>query len=188
MLFEVPLDKIEGLTVRKETHLKKEREELYLQFDCGEIARIHVSNIAEFEKAIREAVGKQLKKEILIPHGHISLTMSEKIIREEKLWYLFSAQGILSETWKPGRLYITNKRLFWVYRVDNQKILEVPLYEITGISVTTCMSVPGVKAGEKVLSVAYDGKCAFFYGKVEKLCEIESAIQDIFPKPMVQSL
>jgi len=55
-IFEVPLNKIEGIIVRKETHFKEERDELYLQFDCDEVARIHVSSVTEFKKAIEEAL------------------------------------------------------------------------------------------------------------------------------------
>lgn len=71
MLFEVPLDKIEGLMVRKEHHFKKGQEELCLQFDCGEVARIHVSNVTEFKEAIELAVGRGLEKRTLTPSGRI---------------------------------------------------------------------------------------------------------------------
>jgi len=63
MLFEVSLDKIEGLMVKKE----KERDELYLQFDCGEIVRIHVSNVTELRQTIKMVVGKKLENKIVIP-------------------------------------------------------------------------------------------------------------------------
>jgi len=188
MLFEVSLDKIEGLMVKKEIHFKEEREELYLQFDCGEVARIHVSNVTELKQAIKMIVGKELENRIMIPSERTPLPEGEEIIREEKLWYLFPAQGILGETWRPGRLCLTNKRLFWVYRVDNQKMFEVPLDKLTGVSVSARASVPGIKAGEKVLNVTYDGGCALFYGKVEKLYETESVMRDIFLKPLVPSM
>jgi len=188
MLFEVSLDKIEGLMVKKENHFKKEREELYLQFDCGDVARIHVSNVAELEQAIKKIVGKELENRIVVPSERTPLPEGEEIIIEEKLWYLFPAQGILGETWRPGRLCLTNKRLFWVYRVDNQKMFEVPLEKVTGVNVKACVSVPGIKAEDKVLNVTYDAGRALFYGKAGKLCEMESAIQEIFPKPLVPSI
>jgi hypothetical protein len=188
MLFEVSLDKIEGLMVKKENHFKKEREELYLQFDCGDVARIYVSNVTELEQAIKKIVGKELENRIVVPSERTPLPKGEEIIIEEKLWYLFPAQGILGETWRPGRLCLTNKRLFWVYRVDNQKMFEVPLDKVTGVNVKACVSVPGIKAEDKVLNVTYDAGRALFYGKAEKLCEMESAIQEIFPKPLVPSI
>lgn len=188
MLFEVSLDKIEGLMVKKEIHFKKEREELYLQFDCGEVARIHVSNVTELKQAIKKIVGKELENRIVIPSERTPLHEGEEIIKEEKLWYLFPAQGILGETLRPGRLCLTNKRLFWVYRVDNQKMFEVPLDKVTGVNVKACVSVPGIKAEDQVLNVTYECGRALFYGKVEKLCEMESSIQEMFLKPLVPSI
>jgi len=188
MLFEVSLNKIEGLVVKKENHFKKERDELYLQFDCGEVARIHVSNVTELKQAIKVIVGKELEDRIVIPSERTPLPKGEEIIKEEKLWYLFPAQGILGKTWRPGRLYLTNKRLFWVYRADNQKMFEVPLDKVTDVNVKARVSVPGIKAEDKVLNVTYDGGRALFYGKAEKLCEMEAAIQEILPKPLVPSI
>jgi hypothetical protein len=63
MLFEVSLDKIEGLMVKKE----KEREEIYLQSDCGEIARIHVPNVTELKQTIKMIVEKKIENRIVIP-------------------------------------------------------------------------------------------------------------------------
>jgi hypothetical protein len=56
MLFEVSLDKIEGLMVKKEKHVGKEREELYLQSDHGEVARIRISNATELKQTIKMIV------------------------------------------------------------------------------------------------------------------------------------
>lgn len=185
MLFEVSLDKIEGFMVKKEKHFKEDRDELYLQFDSGEVARIHASNVTELKQAIKMIVGEKLENRIVIPSEHMPLPEGEEIIKEEKLWYLFPAQGILGKTWRPGRLCLTNKRLFWVYQVDNQKMFEVPLDKVIGVNVKAHVQAPGIKAEDKVLNVTYDGGCALFYGKVEKLCEMESAIQEIFLKPLV---
>ena len=70
MLFEAPLEKIEGLVISREVHFKKEREEIYLQFD-GKGARIHVSNTREFKEAL-ESVGV-LEKEFSIPCERVPL-------------------------------------------------------------------------------------------------------------------
>lgn len=99
MLFEVRLDKIEKLMVRKEARFKDEREELYLQFDCGEIARIHTSDIEEFDKAIKLAVERDIENELLTLSRTTHQNEGEEIIQETRAWYLFTAQGLLSETW-----------------------------------------------------------------------------------------
>ncbi len=56
ILFETSLDKIERLTVTKETHLREKRDELYVQSNCGGVARIHVSKVTEFKQAIEDAL------------------------------------------------------------------------------------------------------------------------------------
>ena len=62
MLFEVDLDKIEKIMLRKEAHFKKEREELYLQFDCGEIARIHISGIRRIREGNKNSSWTRSRK------------------------------------------------------------------------------------------------------------------------------
>jgi hypothetical protein len=71
MLFEVHLNKIEKLMLQKEARFREEREELYLQFDCGEVARIHASEIKELEEAIKQAVGHDIEnKPLSFRHTH----------------------------------------------------------------------------------------------------------------------
>ena len=188
MLFEVHLGKIEKLMLRKEVRFKEEREELYLQFDYGEIARIHTSDIKEFEKAIKLAVGRDIENELLISSRHTHQNEGEEIVQEKRAWYLFTAQGLLSETWKPGRLCLTKKRLFWVYQMDNQKMFEIPFDKVTDLKVSSCHSVPWIKVGEKILTVTYEGGCALFYAKVDELHEIESAMHSVLLKQICPSI
>ncbi|HII07606.1 MAG TPA: gas vesicle protein [Methanotrichaceae archaeon] len=54
-LFEAPLENIGKISVRKMNEFGWEREEINLQFQ-DEIARIRVSNLVEFEGAIRKAM------------------------------------------------------------------------------------------------------------------------------------
>jgi len=97
MLFEVSLDKIEGLMAKKENHFKKEREELYLQFNCGEVARIHASNVTELKQTIKMIVGKKLENRIVIPSERTPLPKGEEIVREEKPPYSFVAKTVGSK-------------------------------------------------------------------------------------------
>jgi hypothetical protein len=173
ILLEIPLDKIEGLAINKEMHYAKEREELYIQFNCGEIVRIHVSNVVELKDAIEKLLGKRLEHNIPLENHHPLLSEDEKLLQVEKLWYLFPAMGILSETWKPGRLYLTNKRLFWVYRVDGEKMFEVPLYKISNLTTSSD------KRNGKVLMITFDGKNAFFRGDEQSVDNIIEAIRQI---------
>jgi len=186
ILFEIELDKLEGLMIRSDTYLRKEREELYIQFDCGETARIHVSNIRELKDAIEETVGKQLERELSIPYEQYPLPQGEKIVQTEKFWYLFPSMGILTEAWRLGRLSLTNKRLFWVYQVDNQKMFEVPFDEIIGVTLGFNGKESSISACEKVLIIAYNGGRVLFGGDENRLQKMKIAIEKMIPeKPIV---
>lgn len=185
ILLEVPLDKVEGLMINKERYYKKEREELYIQFDCGEIARIHVSNVSELKDAIEKSVGKQLEREIPISYGQYPLPEGEEIVWAEKLWYLFPAMGVLGETWKPGRLYFTNKRLLWVYRLDNQKMFEVPFDIITGVTIEFNEKKTAISGMEKALMIAYDGGSSLFGGDEKKLHRTKIRIEKMIREQLV---
>jgi hypothetical protein len=179
VLFEVPLDKLECLMISKEMRYRKEREELYIQYDCGEVARIQVSNVMELKDAIEKTVGKRLEGEIPIFQEQYPMPGDEETIRAEKLWYLFPAMGILGEIWKPGRLYLTNRRLFWVYRADNQKMFEVPLDKIVSAAIVSHEKRPGVNDGEKVLAIGYEGGVSLFGGNEQGLCDMKAELEKV---------
>jgi hypothetical protein len=65
IVFEAPLDKIEGLIVQKETRFKTERDELYFQFTGGEVGRVYVSEIGEFKEAIGNALLASLNRKTI---------------------------------------------------------------------------------------------------------------------------
>jgi hypothetical protein len=81
MLFEAPLEKIEGIVIGRDIRFKKEREEIYLQFD-GKVAQIHVSNTRGFKEALERAAGRPLEKEFSIPCERIPLPVAkpEKVL------------------------------------------------------------------------------------------------------------
>jgi len=60
MLFETSLDKIEALIINTETRFKNQREELALQIDSGEVARLRVMDVVGFKEAIEKACEKKL--------------------------------------------------------------------------------------------------------------------------------
>ena len=176
ILFEVQLEKIEGVMVSRELHFKKEREDIHLQFDCGEVARIHVSNTTELKEALEGAAGRPLEMKLSIPCEYALLPEGEDIILEKRLWYLFPTQGILSETWRPGSLCITNRRLYWTYKQDNQKMFEVPIDNVTG----TTIQIGGFdvnRENEKILAIAYGDEVALFSGNEETLYDIKTEME-----------
>jgi hypothetical protein len=56
IVFEAPLNTIEGFMVQKETPFKTERDDLYLQFTGGEVGRVYVSEIGEFKETLGNAL------------------------------------------------------------------------------------------------------------------------------------
>jgi hypothetical protein len=56
ILFEISLDKVGELVVTKEVYFGQKRDELHVQSNCGELVRIHVSNVIEFKQAIEDAL------------------------------------------------------------------------------------------------------------------------------------
>lgn len=52
MLFETSLDKIDGVAIKKGTHLGEKRDELHVMLDGGVIARIHTESVTELEKTL----------------------------------------------------------------------------------------------------------------------------------------
>lgn len=61
MLFEVPLEKIEALMVKTETHFKMKRDVLILKYG-DEAARIYVSDIIGFKDGIEKVSAKKYGK------------------------------------------------------------------------------------------------------------------------------
>lgn len=64
VLLEIPLNQLESLTIAKGMHYRKEREELYVQFNCGKVVRIHVPNVKELKNAIEKTTGRKLERHI----------------------------------------------------------------------------------------------------------------------------
>ncbi len=100
---------------------------------------------------------------------------------EEKVWYLVPAEGILQETWKPGHLYLTDKRLFWWYDFDKKIIFDVPVDRIVSVN-TEIRKTSGLDSKkEKILDILYGvnstKRTASFTGKeIDKWAEVLNGI------------
>ena len=184
MLFETSLDGIEALMISTEPHFKKAREVLAMQLERGEVARVRTSDLAELKEAVEKACARNLGKEILIDTP--SLHEGEETLMETNMWYLFPAMGILGETWKPGRLCLTGRELYWVYSFDDQRMFEVPLDMITGVEMGAAPENPN--RSENVLTVTYNGRTASFSGEEQKLYRIKTEIEGMAASPREELL
>jgi len=163
ILFETPLEKIMGLTIKKGEYFteKKEREELYLLLEGNKVARLTALDVNQLKGAIEvrmKELDLVIQEDPAIPfvegRAEAFLTGKEQIICSGKMWYLMDAEGIIDDTWRPGHLYLTDKRLCWYYDFERRVVAEVPLSEIID-SVIEARSRNEHSNKEKVMDVLY---------------------------------
>ena len=184
ILFGTPLEKIKALGVKTERHFKvkdtqagwdgllaarqykdRQREVLYLLLESGEWARIHVKDVSQLKGAIEQtmnSLGLTLEEPPVLPDFFDEkvpsfITDSEKVSHGGRMWYQMPASGILGDTWRPGHLYLTNKRLCWWYDFEEKIYFEVPLLEIEAAA-TTVRDLSGMLKRKSMLDVIYQNE------------------------------
>ena len=68
---------------------------------------------------------------------------------------LVPASGIQQETWRPGHLYLTNKRLCWWYDFERKLVFDVLVDKIVRVNTEMRKTSSLDSKKEKVLDVAY---------------------------------
>ena len=164
IVFETPLDMIRGIAVRNERSFTgKDRDIIYLFLEGKKIARLSVLETEQFKQNLEclvEKVGVTL--DVKMPDGEVIidekinhfLMDGEKIFCKGKIWYLMPKSGIMVETWKPGHLYLTNKRIYWWYDFESKAIFQTPIEEISAATKERRDLSPVLK-DKKVLDVIY---------------------------------
>lgn len=186
-IFETALEKINGLAIRRETHFTGiERDMVYLTLNPERLAYLYAQEPRELQEAIRgrmEVLGLPLDENpVLSPiDAEIDRLLGEnEITAEAKMWHRVPASGIIGETWRPGRLYLTSKRLLWWCNEDRKILFEVPLTQIRWATVET-RDLGGLIKERPVLCLSYGSppgaKTALFAG--DDLTEWEKAINRI---------
>jgi len=164
IIFQVPLDEIKGLIIRSEKYFTKEdKEVLYLIRQDGKVARLHTIETSQFKKTIEQNLkikGLSLTENpvlIEFKEGPINfLTEGEKVThRGKKVWYLVPVSGIQQETWRPGHLYLTDKRLCWWYDFERKLDFDIPVNRIVSVTVEMRKTSGLNSDREKVLDIAY---------------------------------
>jgi len=165
VLFETPLEKIRGLVIREGKYFteKKERDELYLLLGDNKIARLSALDVDQLKEAIEKRMnelGLVLEEDPAIPVFEESaakfLTAGEEIVCSGKMWYCVDTGGIIDNTWKPGHLYLTDKRLCWWYDFEQKVAFEIPVGELVA-SAMEIRDLSGVLKQKKVLDIIYAG-------------------------------
>ena len=176
VVFQTPLEKITAIKIRREKSFTgKNKDIIHLALEGEKIARLNVLQTQEFIEKLRdlqEKIGVGLDGEVpaweLDERANNFLIDGERIICQEKMWHLMPKSGIMAETWKPGYLYLTNKRLCWWYEFEGKVLFQVPIDKITG-AIQERRNLSAVLTDKKVLDVIYsnDGSkiVASFSGK-----------------------
>ena len=177
--FQIPLEEIKGLVMKEEEHFVKEKKKhvLYLIDKQDQAHRLGAVEANQLKEAIEQrikALGLYLEENLVLPQLEDeqiagSLMEEERVVhRGKKVWHLAPAEGILQETWKPGHLYLTDKRLFWWYDFDKKMVFDVPVDRIINVS-TEIRKTSGLDSKkEKILDVVYQNtakRTASFSGK-----------------------
>jgi len=190
-LFETPLEAITGLAIQRDNHsfTDSQRENLCLSLSSGNIVLLHALDIHKLREAIEDgmtALGLTTTEIPAVPVFDQSaarfLAVSEQVIYRGKMWHMMESlmPGSTADSWRPGHLYITNRRLYWWYDFDEKVLFEVPLEAITAVAAET-RKLGSMLKRAGVLDVVYEteqGKrVACFSG--DELAQWEKALKEI---------
>lgn len=185
-LFEAPLKEIEGLSMTKDEYfVDAPRERLLIRMKSGEIARLNSGDLRELKEAIERRVGEMGRSldEVSPPRQALwFLEEDEVVVQAEKMWYQEPASEISSATWRPGWMYVTNKRVCWSYDSYEELSFEAPIRGVTGIAIERRSTVNTSFGMDKmVLVLAYtavggEGR-TLFAGREEKLRGLKEAVE-----------
>jgi len=107
--------------------------------------RIRAHPPVQLAKKEISSVSKQESKEELV-----FLREREAVTHQGKAWHMHLKDGV----WKPGRLYITNKRLCWWHGFEKRLVFQVPTETILGSAVEVRNLSPVLKK-KRVFDVIY---------------------------------
>jgi len=178
--FQMPLEEIKALVTREEAHFVKGKKKqlLYLIDKQDQVHRLSAVETNQLKDAIEQRMrdmGFSLEENPVLPELEDeqiagSLMEEERVVhRGKKVWYLVPAEGIQQETWRPGHLYLTDKRLIWWYDFDKKMVFDVSIDRISNV-ISDIRKVSGLDSKkERVLDILYGvnstRKTASFAGK-----------------------
>lgn len=192
IIFQTPIDKIRAVTVRSETSFTgKMRDIIYLYLKDKKVVRLNVLDTQQFlqklEHLIEKAgitLDKELPREVLDERGPNFLMGGEKIFCKGKMWHLVHEGGIIGETWKPGYLYLTNKRLVWWYEFEGKVRFQTPIEKISA-AVKERRDLSTVLKDQEVLDVIYSTngtKAVASFSPKKEADEWEEALNKVIVK------
>ncbi len=183
LLFETPLEEIRGLRTKKKKHFTKDREELYLLLKTDEMLRLHSKEIKKLKREIRKMMELPLEEKIALPKledeaSYKFLTQGEEITHVGRMWYYAPSDGIMKNKWKPGSLYLTNRRLYWYYDFGKEIAFKIPIDELLEARVEM-KNLGGLPKGGVIMVVSHKGDEVYFSGNKKLMREWEKALNKI---------
>lgn len=145
ILLEINHEDIRAMTIKEKMHYTGEkRKELYISLFNDEIIQMHTKDTVFLKKTIEDILkekGFNLEKNYTFPHDQDApeglLENGEEITHKGKMWYQmpYMSEGTLHYQWKPGRLFLTNKRLCWWYDFDQKLLLDIPVDKVVHVTI-----------------------------------------------------
>ena len=143
VLLKLDLSQIRGMVVKSErSFTDRTREVLYVILDNEKVHRLRSLHIHTLKNAIAQLVadnGTYADADVPIPEYEESianiLAEDEEVTHRGRMWHLYeeNAAGSIGNTmWRPGTLYLTNRRLCWWHEMDSKFLLDVPIESICG--------------------------------------------------------
>ncbi len=192
VLFEACLENITGLTVREEEQSTGETGHiLYLFHQSGHVFQVRTSDTHRLKRAITrqmDALKLTLDRKPEIPFLEESpsfIPQSEQLICHGKIWHLVHSKGILDDTWKCGKMYLTNQRLYWCHDLEQRVSLDIAINKLTAAAMET-KDLSGALKQKRVLDIIYGvngtRKLALFSG--EHLEDWHQVLNRIINRPV----
>ena len=187
VIFQFPFENLKGMVIKKELHNKADVKALYLIPIQGRVIQLKAQDVHQ----LKQEIEKQAKEMGFTLEDGLSmaeveeraldfLEEGETITHRSRMWHLILHEGVLGDNWRPGYLYLTNKRLCWWYDFERKIRFEVPLDKIAACT-QEIRDLSGMLTSKRVLDVIYGNNgaksVASFSGKNAE--EWDKAIRDV---------
>lgn len=164
ILFQTYYEEIKAMDIKEKPHYTGiDRKELHLLLKEDELMPLHSNDTEKLKEAIESVLktkGIIIEDNVIIPdkkeiYSNL-LQEEENLIDEDKLWYLtpIVTNGKVENQWKPGHLYLTDKRLCWWYDFDKKVLCDIPSNNIINVTIEG-ENFGNTLVGEKTLLVLY---------------------------------
>jgi len=192
ILFETPWERIKGMALHKHrTFSGQERKELHVLLQGDEVVKLHCTDTAALKGAMEQSLntmGLTLEENPDFPMSYETsadfLEQGEEITHSGKMWHLIPLSGPggkISDAWKAGRLYLTDKRLCWRYDFDGTLSFQIPCDQVMHVTVEKRDTGVMLKQGPVLLVLCGNDKdksAACFTGDETALREWKKAIHE----------